>query len=332
MTNNIAITVAICVYNAEKYIEETLNSLKNQTFKNFKLLIIDDKSTDNSLKVISEYLENNSNYFEYKIIELKQNSGTAIGRNLALESVDTEYMMFFDADDIAKIEMIETLYTKMQENENYIAVSCHSKYIDMKGNKISGGQYIGPKSELEFKNKASDGKLIFMLPPTLFKVSYALKAGGYRQDGFPRNSKIRYQDLSEDLDLWSRVSDFYIDNKVMITVPKVLFYYRKNTSSLSASKDSLIAMQNKIRFIKTNLKRRRQNIEELTFIQFMENQTSKDKLKNWFKDMSAHYYRKAGFLYVEKKYFSFLLNITLSVILNPFYLIDKINNNIRKSS
>lgn len=118
----------------------------------------------------------------------------------------------------------------------------------------------------------------------------------------------------------------------MITVPKVLFYYRKNTSSLSASKDSLIAMQNKIRFIKTNLKRRRQNIEELTFIQFMENQTSKDKLKNWFKDMSAHYYRKAGFLYVEKKYFSFLLNITLSVILNPFYLIDKINNNIRKSS
>ena len=67
-------------------------------------------------------------------------------------------------------------------------------------------------------------------------------------------------------------------------------------------------MQNKIRFIKTNLKRRRQNIEELTFIQFMENQTSKDKLKNWFKDMSAHYYRKAGFLYVEKKVTKMLQN------------------------
>lgn len=332
MTNNIAITVAICVYNAEKYIEETLNSLKNQTFKNFKLLIIDDKSTDNSLKVISEYLENNSNYFEYKIIELKQNSGTAIGRNLALESVDTEYMMFFDADDIAKIEMIETLYTKMQENENYIAVSCHSKYIDMKGNKISGGQYIGPKSSDDFFQRAKNGKLIFMPAPTLFKKDYAIQCGGYRKEGFPKNSKVRYQDLSEDLDMWARMSDFYKDGKVMITVPEVLFYYRKNTSSLSASKDSLIAMQTKIRYIKTNLKRRRKNLEDLSFINFLDSQTTKEKFVNSLKDLSAFHYRKAGFLYVEKKYLGFILNITYSVLLNPMYIVDKFKSNIRKSS
>ena len=330
MIKNKNITVVICLYNAENYIKETLESIKNQSFKDFKILIIDDKSKDNSLNVCKNYLE--KNFTDFRVIELEENRGTAYARNLALNEVDTELMMFFDADDIAKPEMVKTLYNKINENENFICVSCHSKYVNLNGNEIIGGHYIGPQTSEDFFYKASNGKLILIPNVTLFKVFYALEVGGYRQNGFPKNSKIRYQDLSEDLDMWSRVSDFYIDNKVMITVPKVLFYYRKNTSSLSASKDSLIAMQNKIRFIKTNLKRRRQNIEELTFIQFMENQTSKDKLKNWFKDMSAHYYRKAGFLYVEKKYFSFLLNITLSVILNPFYLIDKINNNIRKSS
>ena len=241
-------------------------------------------------------------------------------------------MMFFDADDIAKIEMIETLYIKMQENENYIAVSCHSKYIDMKGNKISGGQYIGPKSEEDFKIRAEDGKLIFMLPPTLFKKNYALKAGGYRKDGFPKDSKTRYQDLSEDLDMWSRMSDFYKDGKIMITIPEVLFYYRKNTSSLSASKDSLIAMQTKIRFIKTNLKRRRNNKQDLTFIEFIESLSLKEKFLNSLKDLSAFYYRKAGFLYVDKKYLGFLLNLSYSIILNPLYIVDKFKSNIRKTS
>lgn len=326
------ITIAICVYNAEDYIIKTLESLKNQTFKDFKLLIIDDKSKDNSLKIMKDYLEKEKNSFNYKIIELEKNSGTAIGRSTALNSVDTEFMMFFDADDVAKLDMLEKLYSKMQENDDFIAVSCYSKYIDMKGNKISGGQYIGPKSIEDFKFRAENGKLIFMLPPTLFKKEYASKCGGYRKDGFPKDSKIRYQDLSEDLDMWSRMSDFYKDGKIMITIPEVLFYYRKNTSSLSASKDSLIAMQTKIRFIKTNLKRRRNNKQDITFIEFLESLSLKEKFLNSLKDLSAFHYRKAGFLYVEKKYLGFLLNLFYSIILNPMYIVDKFKSNIRKTS
>ena len=330
MIKNKNITVVICLYNAENYIKETLESIKNQSFKDFKILIIDDKSKDNSLNVCKNYLE--KNFTDFRVIELEENRGTAYARNLALNEVDTELMMFFDADDIAKPEMIETLYNKINENENFICVSCHSKYIDMKGNKISGGQYIGPKSEEDFKIRAEDGKLIFMLPPTLFKKNYALKAGGYRKDGFPKDSKTRYQDLSEDLDMWSRMSDFYKDGKIMITIPEVLFYYRKNTSSLSASKDSLIAMQTKIRFIKTNLKRRRNNKQDLTFIEFIESLSLKEKFLNSLKDLSAFYYRKAGFLYVEKKYLGFLLNLSYSIILNPLYIVDKFKSNIRKTS
>jgi teichuronic acid biosynthesis glycosyltransferase TuaG len=109
MLNNPSVTIAICVYNAKDYIIETFESLKNQTFKDFKLLIIDDKSKDNSLKIMKDYLEKEKNSFNYKIIELEKNSGTEIGRSTALETVDTEFMMFFDADDVAKPDMLEKL-------------------------------------------------------------------------------------------------------------------------------------------------------------------------------------------------------------------------------
>ena len=132
--------------------------------------------------------------------------------------------------------------------------------------------------------------------------------------------------------MWSRMSDFYKDGKIMITIPEVLFYYRKNTSSLSASKDSLIAMQTKIRFIKTNLKRRRNNKQDITFIEFLESLSLKEKFLNSLKDLSAFHYRKAGFLYVEKKYLGFLLNLFYSIILNPMYIVDKFKSNIRKTS
>ncbi|MCK5538099.1 MAG: glycosyltransferase family 2 protein [Bacteroidales bacterium] len=327
-TNNI--TIVICLYNAENYIVKTLESLDNQTLKDFNLLIIDDCSPDNSIRKVKDFFQTSS-FQTTEIIHFDVNKGTAYARNFALHHVKTPLMMFFDADDIAKANLLEKLYTKINENENNIAISCYSKYIDIRSNKIVGGQFIGPISKEYFLQRAEEGKLIFMLPPTLFKREFAIQAGGYRLEGFA-SGKPRYQDLSEDLDMWSRMSDFYASGKIMLTIPEVLFYYRKNTSSLSASKDSLIAMQNKIRYIKQNLKRRRAGTEDLIFIDYIDSLTSSQKVKHYFKDTSAFYYRKAGFSYVAKSYISFIYFMTLSVIFNPLYIVDKVKSNFMRKA
>ncbi len=70
MIKNKNITVVICLYNAENYIKETLESIKNQSFKDFKILIIDDKSKDNSLNVCKNYLEKNFTDFLYSLKSL----------------------------------------------------------------------------------------------------------------------------------------------------------------------------------------------------------------------------------------------------------------------
>lgn len=322
---SIKVTIVICLYNAENFIEKTLESLEKQTLKDFNLLIIDDCSPDNSADKVKEFFQT-STFYKTEIVHFEENKGTAYTRNFALHYVKTPLMMFFDADDIAKPDLLKKLYSKINENNDNIAVSCYSSYIDINANKISGGQFIGPKNKEDFLKRAQAGKLTFMLPPTLFKRDYAIQVGGYRLEGFP-SGKLRYQDLSEDMDLWSRMSDLYISGKVMLTIPEVLFYYRKDTSSLSASKESLVAMQHKMRYIKQNLKLRRMKKKELLFLDYMDSLRPLEKVENYFKDSSAFYYRNAGFSYVEKSYFSFIYYMTLSVILNPLYIIAKIKSN-----
>ncbi len=324
------ITVVICLYNAEKYILETLESLYNQTFKDFNLLVIDDCSSDASVSKVSDFFKQKS-FQMTELIHFEENRGTAFARNFALYYVKTPLMIFFDADDIAKPELLQRLYKKINESDDYIAISCYSKYIDIRSNNIVGGHYIGPTNKEEFNVKAENGKLILISNVTLFKLEFAIQAGGYRLDGF-LSGIPRFQDLSEDLDLWSRMSDFYTSGKVMLTIPDVLFYYRKNTSSLSASKDSLVAMQNKIRYIKYNLKRRRRGKLDLSFIDYMESLSIVQKIKNYFKDNSAFYYRNAGFSYVEKAYVSFVYYIILSLLFNPFYIVDKIKSNFMRKA
>ncbi len=330
MNINNEITVVICLYNAENYIKETLESLYNQTFKDFNLLIIDDCSSDNSVSIIKKFFQINT-FQSTEIINFGENKGTAYARNFSLHHVKTPLMMFFDADDIAKPKLLEKLYTKIKGSEDYIAISCHSKYIDLNSKNIVGGHFIGPVSIEQFRYKAENGKLILIPNVTLFKRCIAIISGGYRLEGFS-NGKPRYQDLSEDLDLWSRMSDFYDSDKIMLTIPEVLFLYRKNTSSLSASKDSLVAMQNKIRFIKFNLKRRRLGKKDIFFVDYLASLSTLDKVRHYFKDLSAFYYRKAGFLYVENSYISFIFYMSFSLILNPFYILDKVKSNfIRKA-
>ncbi|WP_136805349.1 glycosyltransferase family 2 protein [Desulfosediminicola flagellatus] len=325
MSQAVEVTVVICVYNAEGYIEETLQSLADQTFQSFKILLIDDCSTDSSFEVAESFLNAKGRLF--KSVRLNENRGTAYVRNLALHEVDTPLMMFFDADDVALPTLVQRLYERIQEDADLIAVGSHCSYMDEYSKPLSGGIFLGPKTRTEFEERSKNGKMLFMLPPSLFRREYAIAAGGYVQEGFPEGGR-RYQDLSEDVDLWTRMTDCYQENLYMVVVPEPLFRYRKNCSSLSGSKESLFAMQYKLKYIKNNLLRRRSGRAQLTFIEFINSLRRGERIKMWFKNYSAYFYRMAGFAYVRKNYVLFFWGLFLSVLLNPFYLIDKFKHNI----
>ena len=105
------VSVIVPIYNAESTIERCVNSILNQSYKNFELILIDDGSTDNSLKVI---INNYKNIKNIKIITQK-NIGVARTRNKGIKIAKGKYIMFIDNDDFIDIDYIEKHVDKIKK-------------------------------------------------------------------------------------------------------------------------------------------------------------------------------------------------------------------------
>ena len=192
------LTLAICVYNAEKYIEETLESVMAQTMQNFHLLIVNDCSTDSSVAIIEKFFTENPR--QHEIVTFDENKGIGYARYYAERKATTRFMMFLDADDVLYPNAVETMYNNITADNDLMAVGCYLEYVNENSKKIGGGLFIGETTKEGFYEKAQKRKLIFMQPTAIYDRELALSVGGYVVDGYPEG-KPRYQDYCEDLDL-----------------------------------------------------------------------------------------------------------------------------------
>ncbi|HDX9638875.1 TPA: glycosyltransferase family 2 protein [Bacillus mobilis] len=109
---DILVTIITPVYNSEKYIGQTIQSVLSQTHENWEMFIADDCSSDNTAKVVNEFQDERIKYFK-----LDENSGAAVARNKALEKAKGRYIAFLDADDMWKPEKLEKQLRFMLENQ-----------------------------------------------------------------------------------------------------------------------------------------------------------------------------------------------------------------------
>ncbi|MCM3399455.1 glycosyltransferase [Oceanobacillus profundus] len=106
------ISVVIPVYNVEDYIDECIKSVLNQTYKNVEIIVINDGSTDNSLKILENYAFKNDNI----ILISQKNSGQSVARNKGIEVASGEYIYFLDSDDFILPETLDHLILTMEQN------------------------------------------------------------------------------------------------------------------------------------------------------------------------------------------------------------------------
>ena len=318
------LTVIICVYNCEQYIEQALQGIVNQTFQDFNLLVIDDCSTDRSVQKVKAFLAHNGR--DYRLVQFKQNGGIAAARKYALENIATKYFMFHDADDIAYPNLIEKLFAKIIDDTDFIGVGCYLEYIDESGRKLGGGLYVGETTKDGFIKKAEAEKLIFMQPTAIVNREFALKAGGFKIDDFEIDS-IRYQDYCEDLDLFTRMSDFYKEGKAIIVLPEVLCQYRKMSNTTSSNTFGMLI---KIKYVKSNLMRRRKGLQELKFTEFYRSLSNKNVV-SLKKEAKAAILLKQGYILIRnKRVISGGLKIIQSIMERPDYFKDKLLSNFIK--
>jgi teichuronic acid biosynthesis glycosyltransferase TuaG len=130
MIKNDLISIITPSYNSEKFISKTIESVINQTYQNWEMIIVDDCSPDNSNKIVEEYCKKDS---RIKLIKLEKNSGPAVARNRAIEEAKGRYIAFLDADDLWKPEKLEKQINFMKENNLVFTYSSYD-LIDEEGN------------------------------------------------------------------------------------------------------------------------------------------------------------------------------------------------------
>lgn len=188
------VSVIIPIYNKEIYLEKCLNSLKNQTYKNIEVLMIDDGSSDNSKDICNKYKEkdNRFNYF------YQPNSGVSMARNLGLELSKGQWIMFVDPDDYVEDSLIETLFNEIDDVTDIVSCCCMA---NLDGNLILN-EFFEADTIFFYNNKAHIVELIMQL----MDEQYNAKSKRFTAIGVPwaklyRKQMIIDNDLKFDKDL-----------------------------------------------------------------------------------------------------------------------------------
>jgi len=128
------ISIVVPVYNGNKYLKQTVQSIIHQSLKSFEIVIINDGSTDNT-EEIALHLQNTDNRIFYAVIS---NAGVSASRNLGLGTARGEFIVFFDADDMMAPDFLQSRVDFLLENPTIGACGSVVKLIDGDGNLIHG--------------------------------------------------------------------------------------------------------------------------------------------------------------------------------------------------
>ncbi len=143
---NPEISIIIPVYNVEKYIAQMLDSVKNQTFRNFEVVIVNDGSPDNSQDIIDGFCEEDDRFVSF----IKENGGVASARNYGLSKARGRFVVFYDPDDYIPKDALEKMYKTAAANDAEIVIgvmeekSLGESLIYMHSQKLAKQKKISP--------------------------------------------------------------------------------------------------------------------------------------------------------------------------------------------
>ena len=140
------VSIIVPMFNSESYISKTIDSVLNQTYKDFELILVDDCSKDNTGQVVNEYVKR---YKNVRYICLEHNSGAAVARNVGLKDAKGRFIAFLDSDDIWDSKKLEKQLSFMKENKYSFTFSSYD-IINEAGKSIGGK--IDIKSKITYKD------------------------------------------------------------------------------------------------------------------------------------------------------------------------------------
>jgi glycosyltransferase involved in cell wall biosynthesis len=214
---NDLVSILIPTYNTEKFIRSTIESVQNQTYTNWEMILVDDASTDNTIVIIEEFAQNDS---RIKLFKLPENRGNGFARNAALEKATGKYIAYLDADDLWFPEKLEKQIQFLKANNSHFTFSFYDS-IDEDGNDLN--RRVESPNPLTYKQ--------------LFFCNYVGNLTAIYDADYFGKIILESTQKRQDWRIWLTILK---QIKIAKPVPESLAFYRIRKNSVSSSKFKLI--------------------------------------------------------------------------------------------
>ena len=209
------ISIVVPIYNVENYLRQCLDSISEQTYKNFECILINDGSTDNSKQIAEEFLlDSRFRYFE------KENGGVSSARNLGIECSGGTYITFIDADDWVDSDYLEVLYNALIDENADISVSTYKRFH------MGDNCWYFHSSQRGYEKRVFTNQELIdeFIDLNTFDHSYGFVCGKLvRKDLSDNIAFNEMTTLGEDMEYWLKL--YLISNKV-VYVNRDSYIYR----------------------------------------------------------------------------------------------------------
>lgn len=209
------ISVVIAAHNSEAYISSAIESILNQTYQAFELIVVDDSSTDNTWSIIQNYATKDS---RLKAYQAKVKHG-GLARNIGVSYCKYNYVALLDSDDIAFKDRLENQLSFMQDHHNIVVLGTFLHRITSEGILMDVIGH-GPQTISDFHDLDRRIELIPIYGTTAM----------IRKDAFNKVGGFANQvEISQDAELWDRIAEY----GECLLLPEVQVYYRQHEQSIS---------------------------------------------------------------------------------------------------
>jgi len=238
MNAQIPVTVSVLTYNSSKYVLETLESIKAQTYKSLILHISDDCSTDNTVRICRKWIEDNKDRFvETKIIIPDKNTGISGNLNRAIDACKTEWLKVIAGDDILMPNCIEEYMSYVSANSEVVVAFSHLEAFGMGAdtlNELFDGSFFKLSPEEQYKSLIFEGNSA-PAPASFFNVNRLRKLDIKADERIP---------MLEDYPMWINLTKKGIKLQF---IDKVLVNYRVGAGGIASGGGRSLAFRKSLR-------------------------------------------------------------------------------------
>ncbi len=228
-------SILIPVYNSALYIEQCIKSIKNQSYKNFECIIVNDGSTDNSLDLINDIIENDARF----TVISQSNKGISDTRNKLLEMSNGEYIVWVDSDDFVDMDLLYTLWEKISCSGDD-AYSFNYTCFGSPSSKLKTIELFKKMDILTSKDILKHLAKEVKMPSFLWNK--VIKKSLY--------NGLRFSSQKVMLEDYEILTSVFLKINRMVFIDNNLYFYRQNSNSITHNVNVEIISENNITIAK----------------------------------------------------------------------------------